>query len=78
MPLHLHVSADWQTRGTNCVYTEELCQEELAYLGGPDPNHARLQRARQALGLDFVAFDYSYDHEGRLVVWEANPFPLLH
>ena len=22
-----------------------------------------------------MAFDYSYDHTGRLVVWEGNPFP---
>ena len=25
-----------------------------------------------------VAFDYGYDLEGRLVVWEANPFPDLN
>ena len=25
-----------------------------------------------------VAFDYGFDHGGRLVVWEANPFPHFH
>jgi len=35
-------------------------------------NHAVLQKARKELGLDFVAFDYGYEKEGNLVVWEAK------
>jgi hypothetical protein len=35
------------------------------------------RRGREALGLDFVAFDYGYDHENRMVVWEANPYPFI-
>ena len=29
------------------------------------------------MGLDLVAFDYSYDASGQLVVWEANEYPDL-
>jgi hypothetical protein len=29
------------------------------------------------MGLDVAAYDYSYDREGKLVVWEANPFPYI-
>ena len=34
-------------------------------------------RATGALGLDIVAFDYSYTPSGELVVWEANPLPFI-
>ena len=49
----------------------------MAYLRAEDPNHEILQRAQRALGFDVVAFDYSYDRDGRLVVWEPNPFANL-
>jgi hypothetical protein len=77
VPLHMHTSTHWITRGANCERSEALIAEELEFLGREDPNHEILQRARKALGLDFVAFDYSYDSDGKIVVWEANPFPLL-
>lgn len=75
---HLQVKAHWFVKGGNQLYSEAIRDEDLAYLSGPDPNHEILQRARRALELDFVAFDYSYDRNGRLVVWEANPYPFLH
>lgn len=75
---HLQVKGHWFVKGGDQLYSEAIREEDLAYLSGPDPNHAILQRARRALELDFVAFDYSYDSAGRLVVWEANPFPFLH
>ena len=53
-------------------------EEELAYIDKPDPNHDLLQRARKTLGLDLVGFDYSYDYDGKVVVWEANPYPYFH
>lgn len=31
--------------------------------------------AYRALELDFATFDYGYDREGAVVVWEANPYP---
>jgi hypothetical protein len=74
----MHVCRDWRAMGTGAEYGNELRDEELHYTSNPDSNHEQLQRAREALGLDFVAFDYSYDPQGRLVVWEANPYPHLH
>lgn len=78
VPLHVHVSRDWVTKGTNCEYGAALVQEETAYVNATHPQHDLLVRAREALELDFVAFDHAYDREGRLVVWEANPYPYLH
>lgn len=74
----MHVQRDWLVRGRKCVFNAGLKEEELAYISSTDANHARLQEARRALGLDFVAFDYSYDRQGGLIVWEANPYPYLH
>jgi hypothetical protein len=47
----------------------------LQYISRPEPNHATLQQARKALGLELAAFDYGYTPDGRMIVWEANPFP---
>jgi len=72
---HLQISQEWVTRGENRVITPETRLEELNYLTQPDPNHALLQRACQSLQLDLAAFDYGYSRDGRMIVWEANPFP---
>jgi len=77
-PLSMHPSKAWFVKGSNTEFSETLRDEELNFLMHADPNHERLQAARRSLGLDFVAFDYSYDREGRLIVWEANPYPTIH
>lgn len=74
---HVQTSAEWITRGENRVITAESRDEELRYITQPDPNHGALQRARRSLGLDLVAFDYGYTSDGRMIVWEANPFPTI-
>lgn len=74
-PVSMHPCRSWYAKGSHTEFNESLRDEELAFFTQPDPNHQRLQAARRALGLDFVAFDYSYDRAGNLVVWEANPYP---
>jgi hypothetical protein len=74
---HMQVSAEWITRGENRAVTDAARDEEEAYITRLDPNHDAFQRARKAMGLDFVAFDYGYNRAGRLVAWEANAFPVL-
>lgn len=74
---HIFANTHWVTRGRNRVFNAQTRAEELAYISGPDPHHAAFQRAREALGLDFVAFDYGYTPAGELIVWEANPYPYI-
>jgi hypothetical protein len=74
-PVSMHPCRSWYAKGSHTEFNDSLRDEELAFLSQPDPNHLRLQAARRALGLDFVAFDYSYDRGGNLIVWEANPYP---
>jgi hypothetical protein len=74
---HLIVSATWEVRAEQRIRTPGTRAEETKYLDGHDPNHDILQRARRMLGLELIAFDYSYDAQGQLVVWEANPYPCL-
>lgn len=74
---HLMIGSHWEVRPKCRVRTDATREEELQYLNHPDANLDLLQRARRALGLELVAFDYSYDRHGRLVVWEANPYPDL-
>lgn len=76
--LSLHATPNWLTRGTQSLETPRIIAEEAAYVARPDPNHEALQRAREALELDFVAFDYGYDRDGQVVVWETNPYPTIH
>ncbi|MBF2098045.1 MAG: hypothetical protein IGQ88_06675 [Gloeomargaritaceae cyanobacterium C42_A2020_066] len=75
---HLMITPNWITRGEDRLFTEETRAEELAYIQAPDPNHSRFQAALEKLELDFVAFDYGYDKNGDVIVWEANPFPFIH
>jgi hypothetical protein len=74
---HLQISSGWITKGFARIRSDQTRQEELDYIAAQDPNHDALQRARRALGLDLVAFDYGYDRDGRMVVWEANPYPYI-
>jgi hypothetical protein len=74
VPRHLIVNGQWEVRPEHRLSDARLREEELHYVNHPDPNHDVLDRARRALGLDVVGFDYSYDCDGRVVVWEANPF----
>jgi hypothetical protein len=74
---HLQVSNNWLTRGNDRIVSAQTRFDELQYIDRPDPNHEQLQCGREALGLDFVAFDYGYDYENRMVVWEANPYPFI-
>jgi hypothetical protein len=78
VPHHMQASEQWITRGTIRVYNATTRAQEESYVGRPDPLHQRFQRARLALGLDLVAFDYSLDRHGEPIVWEANPYPYLH
>lgn len=77
IPQSLRVSPDWRPERANRVFTPAAHAAEEAYLEHRDPEHDALQRARRALGLDVVAFDYGYDPEGHLVVFEPNPLPNL-
>jgi hypothetical protein len=75
--LSMHPCRSWFAKGSHTEFNDSLRDEEVAYLNQPDPNQDSFQKARRVLELDFVAFDYSYDRDGRLVVWEANPFPAI-
>jgi hypothetical protein len=78
VPHHLQASTDWITRGEKRVINETTRGQEMAYIEEACPHHDAFQRAREGLGLDFLAFDYSLDARGMPVVWEANPYPYLH
>lgn len=75
---HMQVNAEWEVRAERRIFSPELRDEELGFLSRPDPYHETLQAARRALGLDVIAFDYSLDQAGRVVIWEANSHPNLN
>ncbi len=78
IPGPLMVSNSWEVRDNKSrVINESIIAEEISYFSGNDPNHDILQKARKALGFDYMAFDYSYDSEGKLIVWEPNPFAVI-
>jgi hypothetical protein len=77
IPGPLMLSETWEVRHNKRVLDEALMAEEIAYFSGEDPNHQQLQQARKALGFDYMAFDYSYDAQGNMVVWEPNPFAVI-
>jgi hypothetical protein len=78
VPHHMQVTRNWITRGTIRVHDATTRAQEEAYFNEPNPHHELFQRARAALGLDFVAFDYGFDRRGELIIWEACPYPFFH
>jgi hypothetical protein len=78
VPRHLVISNNWVVHVSDRIFNDATRAEELRYLTlERDPHHDAFVRARIALGLDSVAFDYAYDQRGELVVFEVNPFPGL-
>ena len=77
LPLSMHICESWRTRGKEHLLRSDLIEEESAYAARPVEHAVRFLRAREALGLDFVAFDYAFDRDGKPVVWEANPYPTV-
>ena len=76
-PRHLIVSPHWEVRPKDRIRTPATREEELAYVTTTCPHHAQFDAARRALEFEIAAFDYSYDVNGELVVWEVNPNPDL-
>ena len=76
-PRHLIVSPHWEVRPKDRIRTAATREEELAYVTTPCPHHELFDAARRALEFEIAAFDYSYDVNGELVVWEVNPNPDL-
>ena len=75
MPRNIHCSANWEARANTRSNTADLLEEEKAFIRKPVPHHKVFQQARQEMGLDVAAFDYSYMRDGRMVVWEVNLLP---
>lgn len=74
---HLIISPSWNAHARDRVRGEAHVAEELAFVNTPNPHHETLNNLREALDLDYVAFDYSLLPDGELVVWEPNPYPVL-
>ncbi len=74
---HLIVSSRWEVRPKDRVLTDETIAEELRFVGSPCEHHDVLDAARRELEFDIAAFDYSFDADGGMIVWEVNPYPDL-
>lgn len=60
--------------GYHQALLSELLEADEAYFKGPVQGASELVAAVKALGLDFAAVDYSIQPDGRIIVWEANPY----
>lgn len=74
---HLIVSPNWEVRPKHRILTDETIAEELRFVNGSCAHHALLDTARRELEFDIAAFDYSFDDNGEMIVWEVNPYPDL-
>ncbi|WP_426416608.1 hypothetical protein [Aestuariirhabdus sp. LZHN29] len=75
MPRHLMRASHWEVRPEGRIRDPQAQEEELAYVSGTVPEADLFTRAARALEFDVAAFDYSYDANRELVIWEANPYP---
>ena len=74
---HMIASRQWEVRVRSRVMTPAIAAEEVAYLAGEIRERDTFRAAREALGLDVVSFDYGFDADGQLIVWDANPAAIL-
>lgn len=74
-PRHMITDRQWDVRPHRRVHQQQFCREEAEFVSQPisPSEHRKFQAAKCALGMDVVGFDYSYTHDGELVIWEANP-----
>jgi hypothetical protein len=77
VPRHLIMSPKWEVRPVDRIRTPAAEEEELAFVKGGCPHHELFDAARRSLDFEIAAFDYSYDSNRELVVWEVNPYPDL-
>ena len=76
---HLILSSDWYVHAKQRGASKTQYAEESAFcLSQDNPHHETFDQLRRQLNLDFVAFDYGFDQDGQLVIWEPNPFPILY
>ena len=77
-PLHLAISREWMVHYyTAQMSTAEHRAEEAEFLADfrgviGAQGVAALEQVRDELGLDYGGVDFSLDHRGRLVIFEAN------
>lgn len=78
-PLHLAIASQWKVhyfssdmadRAEHRVEEEAFLNDMPAVLGAPAM--AALETVREHLSLDYAGIDFSFDTQGRLVVFEAN------
>jgi glutathione synthase/RimK-type ligase-like ATP-grasp enzyme len=74
---HLVIAPEWCVHAEDRLREARHVDEERGFLATPCEQHERMVAAARALGLDFVAFDYGFDRDGELVIWEPNPYPTL-
>lgn len=74
---HRIVSRHWEVRAQKRVATEATKQAELDFLMAEATEHLVLDHVRRCLNLQWAAFDYSFDPQGDLVLWETNSYPCL-
>ncbi|MEQ9423356.1 MAG: hypothetical protein RJQ09_02980 [Cyclobacteriaceae bacterium] len=72
------ISKKWFTHESVIERSNKLIEEELKVLNlRENPFHLQFNKARKALGLEYVGFDYGIDGNGELVIWEANAIPCV-
>jgi hypothetical protein len=56
-------------------WVPDIYEREIEFCRAPVANEKVFKDAAEALGLGFVAFDYSTLADGTPMLWEANPYP---
>lgn len=74
IPRHIFFSKNWMVKGADLV-SRNFLDEEINYLKN-NPHEKEILRVFQLAGMQYGRIDYSVK-DGRLVVWEINPNPMI-
>ena len=84
-PYHLAISSNWMVHYYSSEMKAEqwMRDEERRFLEDwraafPQTAASALERLTESLGLEYVGFDCSIDHDGNLLFFEADPAIIVH
>ncbi len=82
LPRHLILSKSWKIHREEKDMSAEMQkrqrEEEVRFLVQiPLSVGQRLRRIKEMLGLDYFGVDCAFDKEGRMIIFEANPYSMI-
>jgi hypothetical protein len=76
-PRHRVQSATWSVQPQDRIKNESTLNEEISFMKSECPHADLFIEIARLANAPVAAFDYIHNIDGKLVIWELNPFPSI-